>query len=723
MPYLTKELLSTFIGDATTKAQQTLASSSSLTPFVFANSALLWLIPATVNHPLRRAVGLSTAFILVTESAKATRKERIELHSMQSIGCGAEPLERWRSLALQTEDNVQWRYSYDWGSQRLHPLERNKARMLTAQYAQILPQLSRTESTEAPLPMLVFTRDVEAVAMPKCFYLAVFSPSSASAFANVVAIRKADASQGAGVVELLEQQGKGERFRMQCWAEYDLLGSPVPLDQPLHGEDAFNVQTSAMAVPDGADDISMHSAGDESPVATEEPASISRSRQSYVSLHGVWVSEASGNGCKIELPPIPPPATQWILELVLSTPLAQEPDSSRSLWALHMEIQRLEAWSRSWTNGTKWIQCDEQPPFSVHAWQQNKLHTAEDALQQTLDGHREEYGKRLDEFMDTAIYDTAGSTTLGRLGRTRDIHALAGFPVREDLDFTERLWNLVHYAHDDSDLAETIAAVAEGLETKKLQPYIQPGNTTALGKLIRDALQVAHQKTLVDDEAAKEQLAAQLDLWVDERPLDALVPVGVHKLRADFWFYFVGGHLATPRQLAPFIDAAGMAPTRLVPRFWLLLRTLEVWWLVQQAVPAMPQQFVRQTVAAVLAHFELRLDDIDSKAEEDHHVANVELLKLSLYLPMYSSDVQEFATSIADGFPPTRITAAATAAAVDAEINGAVGRAPAHRMLFLTKTPGLFDMQLAGSGEDSTEMMEEDREEDEEYSVFEAKLF
>ncbi|KAJ2520385.1 hypothetical protein GGI11_002308, partial [Coemansia sp. RSA 2049] len=529
---LTKELLSTFIDGATTKVQQTLSNDASLTPFVFANSALLWLVPESASHPLRRAIGLSTPFILISGLSEPAKKEYLHLQHFQNITCGAEPLETWRCLTTQAEDNVKWnsKHSYDWGCQRLLPLERNKARMLTAQYAQILPQLSfggdaeRLASESLALPMLVLTRDVDAVASPKCFYLSVFPPTCSSAFANVIAIRRNDRVGGLGAVEMLRQD-KAERVRMQCWAEYDLLGTPVSSEHSIEAP----LQTKSSPMPDSGDDVSMHSADESGHVAFVNPE-IQPTLLSYVSVHGVWTSEPMVEGsCNIELPPLPPPATQWILEL-MSMPLAQDPDANRSLWALRMEIKRLDTWCQSWTNSAKWIEGKDEDAFELHEWQssRNRSDLASPSKAAAKKGvlekaHREAFGNKIDKFIDTSIYDAPRSTALGRLGHTDDIRALSGFPVREDLDFTERVWNLSHDAHDDNDLSEIIAAIAEGLETKKLQPYIHQNNRTPLGQLIRDALQVAHLKTLADDEAEKERLAGQLDLWIDERPLDAFV--------------------------------------------------------------------------------------------------------------------------------------------------------------------------------------------------------
>ncbi|KAJ2773834.1 hypothetical protein GGI18_004660, partial [Coemansia linderi] len=176
------------------------------------------------------------------------------------------------------------------------------------------------------------------------------------------------------------------------------------------------------------------------------------------------------------------------------------------------------------------------------------------------------------------------------------------------MDFTERLWNLSHYAYDDSDLSEVIEAIAEGLETRQLQPYIRHSHAdrliSPLAQLIRNSLQMAQQKTLVDEKAERERLAAQLDLWIEEQPLDAFVNIGLHKLRADFWFYFVTGHLATPKQMESYLSDQDMDPSRLIAGFWKLLRVLEAWWLVQQAVPGMPRHFVLQIVGALLSYFE-----------------------------------------------------------------------------------------------------------------------
>ncbi|KAJ2815130.1 hypothetical protein FBU31_007044, partial [Coemansia sp. 'formosensis'] len=407
------------------------------------------------------------------------------------------------------------------------------------------------------------------------------------------------------------------------WAEYDLLGSPAHSTETLEDEVRFMTGLSGRPATRGHSahsnaDAEQMDVGDNAEIESVSSDMFSTST-SYVTLHSVWTVEPKDNNCIIDLPPFPPPSAQWMLELV-STPLALEPEANKSLKALYMEVKRLETWCACWMSGTKWIDTSskEDGAFSPHPWQNgpgdaNTTETmpdSKDTMQagKSLDDHRELFGKRVDEFIDASIHDTRGSTTLGRLGRAKDIHNLSGFPVREDMDFTERLWNLSHYAYDDSDLSEVIAAIAEGLETRRLQPYIHhshaDGHISPLAQLIRDLLHMAQQKTLVDEEAERERLAGQLDLWIEEQPLDAFVNIGLHKLRADFWFYFVAGHLATPKQMESYLSDGSMEPSQLIAGFWKLLRVLEVWWLLQQAAPSLPRHFASQIVGSLLRYFD-----------------------------------------------------------------------------------------------------------------------
>ncbi|KAJ2779616.1 hypothetical protein H4R18_003924, partial [Coemansia javaensis] len=554
-------------------------------------------------------------------------------------------------------------------------------------YAQILPELVAGDGPA--LPMAVFTKEIEEAGPSMPFYIAVFAPRDPTMFASVAAIRAGAERRapGRGEVELMELED-GDSAQIQHWAEFDLFGCP-----------------------DGG-------LGDAGALA------------SYAILHGVWGTAARGGSCRVPLPPAPQPSAQWILE-VLSRPLAQDLDAGGPLHALSAEIGRLDAWVECWAAGDKWMAArdGEAGPFRPHPWQQAAARTDDGEDQtETLDDpataadpspteaaqmlarHREAFGKRIDEFIDASIYDARGSAAAGQQARADGACALEGFPAREGLDFTERLWSLAHHAHDASDLSEAMAAVAEGLETGRLQPFIHHGNRSPLALAVRQALQMAQATTLVEEEAERERLAAQLDAWVDGQPLDPFVHSGVHKLRADFWFYFVGGRLATPRQVEPFLDL-DLEPRLLVTRFRLLLRALGVWWLLRQAAPGMPRQFLCQALGALLGHFAAQLPALDLQpgSEADGAATNCDdPLRIVVFLPVYSSEVQDFVAAVAGSFDPARYTVAAADA-----------RRTRYSLRCLATTPALFDQQFAPDDAPIDDASDADGP-GEEYTVFEA---
>ncbi|KAJ2688479.1 hypothetical protein IWW39_002170 [Coemansia spiralis] len=753
---LTKGLLSAFVESASGKARQTLSTDNTLTPLVFANSVLLWLVPSYVNHPLRRVLGLSTPFIIISALASERPEQpKLSLSPTRNVVCGTDPLAIWSSLASAADGvRAMSQYSHDWSIQRLEPLDRNQARMLTAQYAQILPELCRGDcdhehgddrTTELALPMLVFTREIEQVAAKRPFYLAVFSPNSPSDFANVIAIRHAGSQASAGAQSLSERNGMTRYSTVQHWAEYDLLGSPAYSTELIKDDDArFLAGLSARSAPGGQpnhpdiDRMDLDDSGETESVSSE---CLSAST-SFVTLHSVWAVEPKDGNCIVNIPPLPTSSAQWMLELV-STPLALEPEANKSLKALGMEIKRLETWCACWMSGTKWVDTSRKDgdTFSLHPWQALERHHKGDAgASSRLSRHRELFGKRVDEFLDASINDTRGSSTLGPPGRAKDAHSLDVFPVRKDMDFTERLWNLSHYAYDDSDLSEVIEAIAEGLETRQLQPYIRHSHAdrliSPLAQLIRNSLQMAQQKTLVDEKAERERLAAQLDLWIEEQPLDAFVNIGLHKLRADFWFYFVTAHLATPKQMESYLSDQDMDPSRLIAGFWKLLRVLEAWWLVQQAVPGMPRHFVLQIVGALLSYFEAAdAADPDSSpedkagSEDDHDSGSAACLyetrlRVTMYLPLYSAEVQEFVASIVDGFDPARYAVAAMG-----DLSAVASKC---RLIQLTRNPAQVDLQFSNeNGElihdqlptDDDAPTDDGNAAEDNYAMFEARLF
>ncbi|KAJ1817036.1 hypothetical protein LPJ56_002170 [Coemansia sp. RSA 2599] len=757
---LTKELLHTFVTNAARKTEKTLYATQTISASVFDNAALFYLVPDNVHHPLRRFIGLATPFILV--SAFTDPKEAdVKVRQTQAITCGAQPLATWRGLAGRKEgEPVSVAQPFDWESQRLEPLERNRARMLTAQYAQILPSLG-SEGKQV-LPMAVFTGEYGGCVAERPFYLVVFAPETDGGFANVVAVKyRGQRSDAVVVVDGADEQ---MLLRQSHWVEYDLLGSPVRAEMGSGGLGA------ALALLQGGGEKhrdAIKQEDEEQGMGCDEPAEIGSISDvdsvvsasdlaltsSYVVLHGVWETETPDCRVSVGLPLAPPASSQWMLELV-STPLTKDPEAHGQLRKLYMEIKRLETWCGCWMAGTKWVGGEREKEetngasaqqggarFEPHEWQrvegsavgffvdegsqqEGSTETVEDLGDAgVLERHRSRLGKLIDRFIDSSIQGllqetdvamgpadaVAGAGADGRVGA--DPPDMLEFPVRRDLDFVEQLWLLAHHGHDDSDLSEMLAAVAEGLETRRLQPLIHSGNQSSLAQVIRDALAMAQQNAPIDETAEKDRLASQLDLWIDEQPLDAFVLAGMQKVKADFWYLFVAQRLATPRQIDAFLGTE-LEPPCLVARFWCLLRVLEIWWLAKQAVPGLPRMHMSQIVASALEYFAARVADDQGAAVESLYSVDV---KVAVYLPMYSSEVQDFAASVAEGFDPARYAA----------MVGAQGRlARISRMVLLTKTPALVDQHFSTDADEPGNLLDTSSQSaDDAYSVFQASLF
>ncbi|PIA18268.1 hypothetical protein COEREDRAFT_6514 [Coemansia reversa NRRL 1564] len=766
---LTKEILSTFIENAQKRNRETLTRSGSLTPLVFANTSLLWFIPPEVNHPLRRVLGLTTPFILLSATKTITTEENediLMLRTSRGVVSGAAPLTEWDSLASSSDNLCAIsKYEYEWSVQKLEPLDRDKARVLAAEYAQILPELERDENNDGEklaLPMLAFTKEISQLGTRPPFYLVVFRPGSAKMFANVVAVKEHGRLQthdAESTVVEIDQISDGNAHQRQHWAEYELLGSPSHTDDPdnVSSLDAIIKRSGCHR---GADDDAVSFSGSDEALSSIDSLDESTST-SYTVLHGVWSSEVRSGSFTAQFPPVPPPSTQWIIEL-LSMPLAREADPNTPLMALYMEIKRLETWCICWAAGSKWISTQDMAEsgrnnlngFVLHPWQiasrnsggrrdyGENTETIDEACMENrtsgtdgttteLENHRRVFGQKIDEFIDKAIDETRGNNGIEQCERVKMNDTLEEFSVRKDLDFTEKLWALAHHAYDESDLSEIMAAVAEGLETQRLQPFINDGNQSPLALVIRQALLIAQAQTLVDEEAERERLSGQLDTWIDERPLEPFVNIGLYKLRTDLWTHFVGARLATTRQMEPFLDES-MGPIQMISRFWLLLRVLEVWWLVRQAAPGLPRQHSCQVIDSLLELFAAALPAIDRQDNRDVVDGSVDCrmpryedcLRVSLFLPVYSGEVQSFAAAVAKGFEPTRCTITATDIKSDSAANQTAGHRSKYSLLHFAKTPALIDQHFANDNMQLDTLLDNVSDAtgtDEGYTIFEAR--
>ncbi|KAI7832116.1 hypothetical protein BX661DRAFT_197302 [Kickxella alabastrina] len=298
---LTKELLDTFIG-TTKQRTATLHATHTLAASVFGTLALFWHIPTSINHPLHRVLG-RTAFILISGNSTSTQTTTLALRHTPNITCGVHPLGEWGGL-VSAGSGVLALGEYAWPMCRLETVERDAARGLAAQYAQLVPLLGGDA-----MPLVVFTREAG-----RPFYLVVSGAAAGGAdsgFASVAAVRLAEAGAGAA-----EDWAPGAA--VQHWAEYDVLGSALCSEE---GEE-------------------------------EDPGP-------YVVLHGVWAQDTEAGPAmgRVGVPPDPPASTQWALELVAGT---HQPGGggggggSPALHQLYREIGRLDDCHAAWAHAKPW---------------------------------------------------------------------------------------------------------------------------------------------------------------------------------------------------------------------------------------------------------------------------------------------------------------------------------------------------------------------------------
>ncbi|KAI9008558.1 hypothetical protein DFJ74DRAFT_687863 [Hyaloraphidium curvatum] len=66
---------------------------------------------------------------------------------------------------------------------------------------------------------------------------------------------------------------------------------------------------------------------------------------------------------------------------------------------------------------------------------------------------------------------------------------------RKDLDFTERMWNFLLSAQSKMDLVDAVTAIVDALETGKLLPPVGKHNPTPIAKLVRDCIRLHSLRT------------------------------------------------------------------------------------------------------------------------------------------------------------------------------------------------------------------------------------
>lgn len=112
-----------------------------------------------------------------------------------------------------------------------------------------------------------------------------------------------------------------------------------------------------------------------------------------------------------------------------------------------------------------------------------------------------------------------------------------------------------------TDLVETLNALADILEQAKLQPSLHKNNKTQFATLVRDCLMLAQTVGSANWTQMREEIMNKFDYWlssteedsdgVSDEPLPVLelvLEMGIDKMKRDYQFWFVGKKTSKPFQ-------------------------------------------------------------------------------------------------------------------------------------------------------------------------------
>ncbi|CAH1789069.1 unnamed protein product, partial [Owenia fusiformis] len=157
---------------------------------------------------------------------------------------------------------------------------------------------------------------------------------------------------------------------------------------------------------------------------------------------------------------------------------------------------------------------------------------------------------------------------------------------RKDLDFTDRLWDVLIDCTSYVELVDCLNYVLKALRSGDLQPMVHKTNRTSLAKLVQDS----YYNEIV------------LPTLEGDKPLQMLVEIGIEKLRQDYISIFVGKELAMMNNLECFINKSLSLKDQLMS-LEKLHNTLELVVTLKTFIN-LPQQSLSIAAREALYHFQ-----------------------------------------------------------------------------------------------------------------------
>lgn len=188
-------------------------------------------------------------------------------------------------------------------------------------------------------------------------------------------------------------------------------------------------------------------------------------------------------------------------------------------------------------------------------------------------------------------------------------------PIRQDLDFIERVWIFAQRSTCQMDMIQAMNALADHLETGRLVPVLHKHNVTPLSAIVRDCIRLASLSVTdaKERQELKESISSQFDYWLQEPVLsesnemqetetasgtkepeepkvpivDLLIDLGLAKLKRDFSHWLVGHHLMTWDDFHGLFDSLSSI-TAQIQVLSALMRVIDLWAVVRANLVCMP---------------------------------------------------------------------------------------------------------------------------------------
>ncbi|KAJ1659166.1 hypothetical protein IWQ61_001719 [Dispira simplex] len=593
-----------------------------------------WFVPASVEHPFRRALNTDTSITLLTQAPEPlvdSTSSTLDLQYCHNLVVGAPHSEMGKlsSSAQSLLKPSNRKYQLPLRSRALRPLPKHCARSgLSRLNLELTRQQDQTQSgvplgwvfvlVEHPqrdLGPLVYGAYYEEhtkgpARMCSLDYRGICQPQLTHPICRAV-------WSIADVERLIQTHQQGMAApQLHCKARYELLGdslrySPATFEAAESDNETLNQVDTAQ-------------------------------ERSWVYFGAQWTVSLQANPTSMATRIIqPPPLSAHAALDILCVPGVVDHFSYPALRGLSSELQYLMVWNEILQGTMEWPDMNDPAEMDPGT----------------------DFQVRVDEFLHQIVHQGNRPSEVSHIPTDGDKeegimdNMLFNFPIRQEFDFTERFWSLCQRAQTLSDLIGAMSVLAETLTEGALHPVINKSNRSALAQVVRDFTRLAQMETVVDYQEQKERLSNVLEYWV-EQPLEILVEVGLYKLQMDHYFYLVGSHVATHQQLEWFLDSSLVLPEQ-IRRLQLFHRCLEVWYLVKTHTHLFPYETLRVVMNQTLTFYRTHPDAIETSGDDDGHGNSVHEgdassrhawinrpLRLHVPLPRYSNGTSTMIESL-----------------------------------------------------------------------------